>query len=111
MVSLVKLSTDSTLKARMSFAAMLVVQPVKVESVYLLLEEMVGLELPQMLSATVGGKLAKVSFQIFRTTDPVWSASKVTDVMVAANGTCTKPLRPLEKADPPPSTTSDTAPV
>jgi hypothetical protein len=55
----------------MSPADIDVVHPVKVESVDLEVAVIVGLAEAQILSATVGGKLAYVSFQISITTEPV----------------------------------------
>jgi hypothetical protein len=63
--------TESTLNARILPAVIDVVHPVRVESVDLEAAVIVGLAEAQILSATVGGKLAYVSFQISITTEPV----------------------------------------
>ena len=57
-VSFVMLVTESMLNASMSLAAIGVVQPESIESVYLTPPEIAGLLPPQIESATVGGKLA-----------------------------------------------------
>jgi hypothetical protein len=64
--------TETTLNASTSPAVIVVVHPVKVISTDLVAESgIVGSAEAQIESATVGGKLAYVSFQISKTVDPV----------------------------------------
>ena len=82
------------------------VQPVRVESSYLIAELSVGFAEAQIESPTVGGKFAYVSFQMSHTAEPDTSASNVTLVIVLVLGARTYVIMPGVMTAPLPANTA-----
>lgn len=93
---------ESTLIMKWSPALNETVQPVRVESSYFSALDNVGFALAVMVSATVGGKFAYVSFHTSRTKEPLGEPTNVTLVMVPDTGARPRILSPAGIADPPP---------
>lgn len=110
-VTLVTVVAESTFTLIISPAEIDVVQVVKAKSWFLSVDDKVGFSVPVIVSATVGGKLAYVSFQKSITIEPDWSATRVQLLMVAANGNSKSPFKPVVIVEPPPSITTASVPT
>jgi hypothetical protein len=88
-VALVSVEDESTLKAIISPVATPVVQVLKARSSAAVAELSVGFSDPVIVSATVGGKLANVSFHTSTTIEPEGVPTSCQPVIVPAYGIVT----------------------